>query len=142
MNKKGLTVVELLVTVALFAFLIVAVVPSLQSFFIRLEISSGLRSVTAALSTARYQAIQENQPVRVEIVPGCLRLSVDSGQGWQVTRSFALSEKLSIRANSRPVFSPLGNVSPLCTITVEKLNKVYRIVLSMYGRINVYGNDG
>jgi Tfp pilus assembly protein FimT len=140
MNKKGLTVVELLVTVSLLAFLLVTVVPNLQSFFIRLEISSGLRMVTAALSTARYQAIQENQPVRVEVVPGRLQLSVDNGQGWQVTRSFALSEKLSIRANSRPVFSPLGNVSPLCTITLEKEQRVYRIVLSMYGRIKVYGN--
>jgi Tfp pilus assembly protein FimT len=138
MNKKGLTVMELLVTVGLFAFLLVTVVPGLQAFFIRLEINTGLRTVTAALSTARYQAIQENQPVRVEVVPGCLRLSVDSGQGWQVVRSFIVSEKLSIRANSRPVFSPLGNVSPLCTITLEKEARVFRIVLSMYGKISVH----
>jgi Tfp pilus assembly protein FimT len=140
MNKKGLTVVELLVTVGLFAFLVMAIVPNMKSFFTRLEINTGLRTVTAALSTARYQAIQENQPVRVEVVPGRLLLSVDNGQGWQETRSFDLSEKLSIRANSRPVFSPLGNVSPLCTITLEKQKRVYRIVLSMYGRIKVYEN--
>jgi Tfp pilus assembly protein FimT len=138
MNKKGLTVVELLVTVGLFAFLIVTVVPGMRAFFTRLEINSGLRTVTAALSTARYQAIQENRPVRAEVVPGCLRLSVDNGQGWEVVRSFALSDKLSIRANSRPVFSPLGNVSPLCTITLGKEARIYRIVLSMYGKISVH----
>ena len=54
MNKKGLTVVELLVTVVLFAFLITAVFPGLQSFFARLEMHTALRTVTAALSTARY----------------------------------------------------------------------------------------
>jgi len=140
MSEKGLTVVELLVTVSLLALLIVAAAPGLQSLFSRLEIDDGLRTVTAALSTARYQAIRENRPVRAEIVPGCLRLSVDDGQGWQVIRSFALSAKLSIRANSRPVFSPLGNASPLCTITMEKERRVYRIVLSMYGRIKVYSN--
>ena len=140
MNKKGLTVVELLVTVGLFAFLIMTVFPGMQSFFTRLEINSGLRTVTAALSTARYQAIQENQPVRVEVVPGRLLLSVDNGQGWQVTRSFDLSEKLKVHANSRPVFSPLGNVSPLCTITLETQKKIFRVVLSMYGRIKVYNN--
>jgi Tfp pilus assembly protein FimT len=140
MNKKGLTVLELLVSVGLFAFLLVTVVPGLQSFFVRLEISTGLRTITAALSTARYQAIRENQPVRVEVVPGRLQLSVDNGRGWQVTRSFELSRKLSVRANSRPVFSPLGNASPLCTITLEKQQRIYRIVLSMYGRIKVYGN--
>jgi len=140
MNKKGLTVVELLVTVGLFAFLLMAVFPGMRSFFTRLEINSGLRMVTAALSTARYQAIQENQSVRVEVVPGRLLLSVDNGQGWRVTRSFDLDGKLKIHANSCPVFSPLGNVSPLCTITVEQQKKVYRVVLSMYGRIKVYDN--
>jgi hypothetical protein len=94
--------------------------------------------VTAALSTARYQAIRENQPVRIEVVPGRLLLSVDNGQGWQVVRGFALSEKLLIRANSWPVFSPLGNVSPLCTITLEKDARIFRIVLSMYGKISVH----
>ena len=140
MNRKGLTVVELLVTVALFAFLVVAVVPGMRSFFIRLEIHNGLRTVTAALSTARYQAIQENQSVRVEVVPGCLSLSVDNGQGWQVSRRFELSRKLTIQANSRPVFSPLGSASPLCTITLEMGQRAYRVVLSMYGRIKVYDN--
>jgi Tfp pilus assembly protein FimT len=140
MNKKGLTVVELLVAVGLFAILLVTAVPGLQAFFIRLEINTGLRTVTAALSTARYQAIRENQPVRVEVVPGGLLLSVDNGQGWQVMRRFDLNGKLTVHANSRPVFSPLGNVSPLCTITVTRLRKVYRVVLSMYGRIKVYDN--
>jgi Tfp pilus assembly protein FimT len=138
MNKKGLTVVELLVTVGLFAFSLVAVFPGMRTFFTRLEINSGLRTVTAALSTARYQAIQENRPVRVEVVSGRLLLSVDNGQGWQVTRSFDLHGKLKVQANSRPVFSPLGNVSPLCTITLEKEERVFRIVLSMYGKISVH----
>lgn len=138
MNKKGLTVVELLLTVGLFAFLLVTVLPGMQSFFIRLEINTGLRTVTAALNTARYQAIRENQPVRVEVVPGRLLLSVDNGQGWQITRSFDVSEKLSIRANSCPVFSPLGNISPLCTITLQKEARIFRIVLSMYGKISVH----
>ena len=140
MNKKGLTVFELLITVGLFSFLVIVMVPGLQSFFVRMEIHSGLRTLTSALSTARYLAIQNNQPVKVEIVAGSLQLSVDNGQGWQVTRSFALSDKLSVSANSRPVFSPLGFVSPLCTITLERQKRVYRVVLSMYGRIKVYEN--
>jgi len=138
MNKKGLTIVELLVTVGLFAFLMVTVFPGMQSFLLRLEINACLRTVTAALNTARYQAIRENQPVRVEVVPGRLLLSVDNGKGWQVTRSFDLDGKLKVQANSRPVFSPLGNVSPLCTITLEKKARVFRIVLSMYGKISVH----
>lgn len=140
MNKKGLTVFELLVTLALFSFVTTLAVPGLQSFFARLEIHTALRTLTSGLSAARYLAIRENQPVRVEVAAGRMLLCVDNGSGWQVTRSFDLSEKLSIRANSRPVFTPLGNVSPLCTITLESRRKVYRVVLSMYGRIKVYDN--
>ena len=141
MNRKGLTVFELLVTVGLFSLLATVMVPGLQSLFARLEVHTALRAVTAGLNAARYQAVRDNQPVRAEIVPGSLQLSVDNGVGWQVTRRFPLSDKLSIRANSRPVFSPLGNVSPLCTITLETRQKAYRIVVSMYGRIQVYGGS-
>lgn len=141
MNKKGLTIFELLVTIGLFSFLVTMMAPGLQSFFVRLEINSGLRTLTSGLSAARYLAIQNNRPVRAEVVPGHLQLSVDNGQGWRVIRSFDLSEKLAIRANGCPVFSPLGNVSPLCTITLEKQKRIYRVVLSMYGRIKVYGNS-
>jgi Tfp pilus assembly protein FimT len=138
-NRKGLTVIELLVAVGVFALLVTMLVPGLGSFFSRLEVHTALRAVTAGLSTARYQAIRDNRPVRAEVSGGKLLLSRDDGLGWQVIRSFELGNKLSIRANSRPVFSPLGNVSPLCTITLQKERRVWRVVVSMYGRVKVYG---
>jgi len=140
MNKKGLTVVELLVAVGLFALLVTLLLPGLGPFFSRLEVHTALRTVTAGLSAARYQAIRNNQPVRAEVVPGKLQLSQDFGSGWQVIRSFDLGGRVSVQANSRPVFSPLGNASPLCTITLRKERRVWRVVVSMYGRIKIYGN--
>ncbi len=139
-NNRGLTVMELLVTVGLFALLVIVTFPGLESIFFRMEVHSALRTVTSALSTARYTAIRDNRSVRAEVVSGWLRLSRDDGQGWQVIRSFELGRKVAVRANSRPVFSPLGFVSPLCTITLEKQKRVWLVVLSMYGRIKVYGN--
>jgi len=140
MNKKGLTVFELVVTVSLFSLLALVVVPGLQSFFVRLEIRTALRALTSGLGTARGLAIRDNRPVRAEVVARRLQLSVDDGPGWRVIRSFALGEKLKVAANSRPVFSPLGNVSPLCTITLNVRQRTYRVVISMYGRIRVYGD--
>ena len=140
MNKKGLTVFELLVTVGVFSFLATVMVPGLQSFFVRMEIHAALRTVTSALSVARYTAIRDNQPVQVVVVPGRIQLSVDNGQGWQVSRIFALDEKVSVRANGSPVFSPLGYVSPLCTITLQRQKRIFRVVLSMFGRVKVHDN--
>jgi Tfp pilus assembly protein FimT len=140
MNKKGVTIVELLVAVGLFSLLIMVIVPGLGAVFSRLEVHTALRTVTSGLSAARYQAIQDNQAVRAEVSGGKLLLSRDDGSGWRLIRSFELGNKLSIRANSRPVFSPLGNVSPLCTITLRKDQRIWRVVVSMYGRVKVYGN--
>jgi type II secretory pathway pseudopilin PulG len=141
MNKKGLTVFELLVAVGLFAFLATALLPGMRSFFRRLEVHNALRTLSAGLNTARYLAIRDNRPVRAELVPGRLQLSVDDGGDWRVIRSFQLDETLAIRANGRPVFSPLGNVSPLCTVTVESRQRTCRVVISMYGRIRVYDDS-
>ena len=140
MNKKGLTVFELLVTVGLFSFFVTMTVPGLRSLFARLEVHEALCTLTSGLNAARTLAIRDNLPVRAEVVPGKLLLSQDDGGGWRVIRSFALGGKLAVSANSRPVFSPLGNVSPLCTITLRLHQRVYRVVLSMYGRIRVYDN--
>lgn len=138
MNRKGLTVFELLVALGLFSVVVLAGAPSLRSLFARLEMHTALRAVSAGLSAARYQAIADNQPVRVEVVPGRLLLCRDEGSGWRPVRSFALSGKIAIRANSLPVFSPLGNVAPLCTITLETRQRTCRVVVSMYGRLKIY----
>ena len=140
MNKKGVTILELLVAVGLFSLLVTVLVPGLGAFFSRLEVHTALRTVTSGLGAARYQAICDNQPVRAEVVAGKLLLSQDRGLGWQVIRSFDLGGKVDVQANSRPVFSPLGNASPLCTITLRKEQRVWRVVVSMYGRLKVYGN--
>jgi prepilin-type N-terminal cleavage/methylation domain-containing protein len=140
MNKRGLTAVELLLAMALLALLFMVAVPGIQAFFVRLELHSGLRTVSAALGTARCLAILDGRPVRVEVASGRLLLSADDGPGWREFRRFDLPSGLAVKANSRPVFSPQGNAAPLCTIILEKQQRVRRVVLSMYGRIKVYGN--
>lgn len=141
MSRSGLTVVELLLTMGLLALMLLVAVPGMESFFVGLELHDGVRTVSAALGTARCRAILDCRPVRVEVVPGRLLLSADSGLGWQEFRCFVLPPKLAVKANSRPVFSPQGNAAPLCTIILEKQQRVRRVVLSMYGRIKVYGNS-
>lgn len=139
-DNKGLTILELLVMIGVFWLLLLLTGPGLSAFISRLEIHSALRGVTAGLGTARCQAISDNQAVRAEIAGNHLLLCRDNGQGWREFRAFDLGNKVVARANSRPVFSPLGGVSPLCTVTLERQGRVWRVVVSMYGRIKVYKN--
>lgn len=139
-NSRGMTLAEVLVAVALFWVLMALAVPGLRSFFFRMEFRAAVRGVTAGLSAARYQAIRDGRPVRVEVAGGRLLLSRDDGLGWRVFRSIDLGQKVVVSANGRPVFSPLGSVSPLCTITLAREKRTCRVVLSMYGRLKVYDN--
>lgn len=139
-NRSGMTVVELLVAIGLFWLLLLGLAPGLQSFFARMEARSVLRAVTSGLSTARYKAIRDNRPVRVEITDNRLLLSQENGPGWREVCRFDLSSRVSVRANGRPVFSPLGSASPLCTITLENRERICRVVVSMFGRVRVYGD--
>ncbi len=139
-NRSGMTLIELLAAIGLFWILLLGLAPGLRSFFARLEARSALRAVTSGLSTARYTAIRDNQPVRVEIAANRLLLSQESGPGWRVVRCFDLGGSVIVRANSRPVFSPLGSASPLCTITLENRERICRVVVSMFGRVRVYGD--
>jgi len=139
-NRSGMTLIELLAAIGLFWLLLLGLAPGLQSFFARLEARSALRAVTSGLSTARYTAIRDNQPVRVEIAANRLLLSQESGAQWREVRRFDLGDKVSVSANSRPVFSPLGSASPLCTVTLKNRERVCRVVVSMFGRVRVYGN--
>lgn len=138
-NRKGLTIFELLVTITLFWAVLLLGAPALGSFLARLEFHSALRGVTCGLSAARSHAICGSQPVRAEVAGNRLLLSREDGPGWRVFRSFELGSKVAVRANGRPVFSPLGGAAPLCTITLRLGRRACRVVVSMYGRIKVYG---
>jgi len=137
-NRRGLPVFELLVTVGLLWLLLLVAAPALGSFFARQELHAAMRSVTVGLNVARCQAIRDGRPVRAEVAGGFLRLSRDDGAAWTEIRRFELGGKVDASANARPVFSPLGDVAPLCTIRLRGRKRSCRIVVSMYGRIRVY----
>jgi Tfp pilus assembly protein FimT len=137
-SRRGLTVVEVLVTVALFWAVMLLAAPALGSFLSRLELRSAVRGVMSGLSAARSHAICGCEPVRAEVAGGRILLSRDRGAGWRVFRSFELGNRVMVKANGRPVFSPLGNAAPLCTVTLKDGRHACRVVVSLYGRIKAY----
>lgn len=139
-NRRGLTVIEVLVTVALFWAVMLLAAPALGSFLSRLEFRTAVRGVMIGLSAARSHAICGCEPVRAEVAGDRLLLSRDRGEGWRVFRGFDLGKKVTVKANGRPVFSPLGGAAPLCTVTLRDGRHACRVVVSLYGRIRAYGD--
>lgn len=138
MNRRGISVVELLVSVTLFSFLITFAFPGMKALFNQLELTRNIRTVTAALQHARYQAILRNQPVKVECQGLQLLLKIKQQTGWQPLQQFLLSDNAHLSMNASPVFFPSGYASPLCTVQLQVNNHRVRITLSIMGRIKVY----
>jgi len=136
-NSKGINLLELLIGLGILSLLLTLAVPGFKSFYSRMEINNGLRTVTLALNTARYKAIVMNRRVKFTIEGNRIVLKEKTSDLWEELMHFDLEEKVSYSINAAPVFSPTGSVSPLCSIYVA--NKDYRckIAISIAGRINV-----
>ena len=96
-----------------------------------------MRTVTSALSTARYNAIRMNRSVKFCIEENRLLLKEKKGKVWETFLPFDVDEAVSITINSSPVFSPTGYVSPLCSIYLKNEHYRYKITLSIAGRVKV-----
>lgn len=83
-EQRGVTLVELLVTVAVAAILLVVALPSFESTFRSNRLSVTSNELTASLSLARSEAIRNTR--RAELCPSAdgLACGTDWNQGWMV----------------------------------------------------------
>lgn len=65
---RGLTLIELMVTVALSVLLITMVEPSISTWMANTQIRSVATSIQAGLQRARSEAVRRNEPVRFTLV--------------------------------------------------------------------------
>lgn len=134
-DKPGFSVVELLVVVCVLAITITMGANIFKASFSRWEASSGVRTVTGAMSSARYHAIRMNRSVKFCIEKNRIFLKEKESGEWKTFRSFGVDDNVSLSINASPVFSPEGFASPLCSIYVENGHYRYKITLSIAGRI-------
>ncbi len=136
-NNNGITLLELLVTLSVISLVLTVGVPGLKSFFSRVELSNSLRTVTAALGTARYKAVMMNKRVKFTLEKDRIILKEKKKGEWEELLHFDLEEKVSFSINASPIFSPSGSVAPLCSIHVENEIKHCKITISIAGRIKI-----
>lgn len=136
-EKNGFTLLELLITLTIFVLVIALGVPGFQSFIRKVEINNGLRTVTLALNSARYKAVENNRSVKLIVADNKLLLMERRNNNWESFLDFDPGEAITLSINASPVFSPEGYVAPLCSILVLGHGTSYRITLSIAGRIKV-----
>lgn len=136
-SKQGITLIELLVALCILALAGVVGIPMFRASVERWEVSGSVRTVTSALSTARYDAIKMNRSVKFCIENNRVLLKEKSGTVWVTFMTFEVEKGVTLSINASPVFTSIGTVSPLCTICVWNEHYYYKISISIYGRVKV-----
>jgi len=136
-GENGFTVLELLVTLSVFALVIGLGVPAFNAYSKKVEINNGLRTVTLAVNTARYKAIENNRSVKLKVEGNRLILLEKRDSAWASFMDFDPGDKVSVSSNSSPVFYPEGYIVPLCSFYVRSDEENYKITISIAGRVKV-----
>ncbi len=135
MNRKGITVLELLVTTSLVALTITLGALSWEAIQDSVRMTLAIRSVTQALHAARAVAVETGQPARA-FWDGQQMLVQEGGEtGWQTKARFAPDPRVRVKTNGSPVFFASGMAAPLCTIELDGKRCSCRVTLSIAGRI-------
>jgi type IV fimbrial biogenesis protein FimT len=89
MNKRshGFTLIEMMITLAVFALLLMVGLPSMTTWLQNQQIRASAEGLQAGLQFARTEALRRNAPVRFQLVdtltPACVLF--DRGTNWIVS---------------------------------------------------------
>lgn len=87
-RREGFTLIELMVTLAIFSIIVSAVAPSLNSFFQRNKVAAIVNEHSAAIQLARHTAISQN--VFVVVCPTTDQSNCSSD--WNLTKMVFVDE--------------------------------------------------
>lgn len=122
-RQRGFTLVELLVTLAVFAILVALAAPQLRTLLVRRTVSSQAESLSAGLRLARSEAIKRGQYVTMcasnnaeSATPTCLANGAsDWSSGWIVFVASPANMRQFVNGNVllkvQPPFTNSGGVN-------------------------------
>lgn len=136
MDRKGFTLVEVVLALSLAGLFVYCGVYTFQRLVPKFQLQSGIWEVTSGLNQARFRAIMSGTRVRVRFVSsGFVFERFDEAAGaWRVAGT-AVLPGVAVRANNSPVFHPQGTVSDLASIYVSNSRGAYRVTIAISGRV-------
>ena len=144
-NKKGVTLIELIVVLAIIAIGAVLAVPNLGPWLANYRLRSATRDITSTLRTAQMKAVSNNYFYQVDFTGGGYILRRSStgldpapwpAEGVTQTLPTGISIKSNTFSTAKALFSP-NSSSNGGTIILENSKKAQRTitVLPSTGRI-------
>jgi len=140
--ERGLTLAELLLTVALFSVLLSIAIPNWSTLTPGYQLDSAARQVATDLQSARNRAIAQYRRYRVVSVTSTAynveREQMPGGSYVVFTGPKALPSGITSSFDNTPVFQTRGNVSPGATVTLtNSKGQTRQVEVSQSGKIEI-----
>jgi len=140
--ERGLTLAEMLLTVALFSVLLSIAIPNWSTLTHGYQLDSAARQVATDLQSARNRAMAQYRRYRVVSVTSTTysveREQTPGGSYVVFTGPKAFPSGITSSFDNTPVFQTRGNVSPGATITLtNSKGQTKQVEINQSGRIEI-----
>jgi prepilin-type N-terminal cleavage/methylation domain-containing protein len=140
--RRGFTLVELLVVIAVAALLLALAAPRFAGMLDSIQAEAAARRLAGALQLARATAVLRGRRTALEVQRGALALRLVDGRDstlvWQVPGPAA--ESVALTGPSRPVvFAPTGLAFGVANATFQlsRGRASRQVVVSRLGRVRI-----
>ena len=138
--RRGLTLVEIVVVLAILAIVTAITLPRLADVWDWLAVNTAAQEVTAAVAVARHSAVMQGTRARVQIAADSLRIDRWIGDSWGAVHRWPGPDRHGVTlAVSNPVvvFDPIGIGwgASNTTVVLRRGTRVEKITLSRIGRV-------
>ena len=133
-----MSLLECCVSVAVISTVTLIAVPRLMETRDDYLLTSAARDVATKMHSARIRAISQSRDCRLRATSTVTYVIECQDPAWTLAEAVVMPQGITVAANARPEFHPLGNVSPTATFSLtNRKGHQRKVVVNNGGRIRI-----
>lgn len=145
-KRKGFTLIELMIVVAVMGILMTIAIPGYQIFTAQKRLNGAARMVMSDLMAARMKAVSLNQRVKVSFGSNVYRICNDAdgngtvadNEGDDIEKDISAEHyDVTLSASANPIFHPRGTAALGGTVTLTNSRGSKYVIVALTGRVRI-----